>query len=101
MKKVMAILGASAWLLVSLAGCRVEKTGEDTYSVTAPTETAKDAMHNTETAARQLGEETSTALDQAGRSLEKAGRNAAQKTGTALEKGGKELQKHARPGDQK
>jgi hypothetical protein len=79
-------------LLMSV-GCQVEKTGEDTYQVEAPTDTAETAF---ETATA----ETATALETAGEATETALREGARETGTAIEEAGKEIQEHSKPGDQ-
>ena len=89
-----------SWIAVALVGlalfatgCKVEKTGEDTYRVEAPTDTAEEA-------AADATAETATALDAAAENTETALREGARQTGTALEEAGQEVQEHSKPGDQ-
>jgi len=53
-------------LLVLALGCKVEKTGQDTYKVIAPTPRAKAA-------ARKASQQTSTAVQKLGDELKEAG----------------------------
>lgn len=96
MKRNKLIGFASATLLVlGLAACDVEKTGEGQYKVETPTSEEVTAS------AHDAVDQTATALETAGAAVEEGARDAAQATGTALEKAGKEIQEHAKPGDQK
>lgn len=87
--KKLRILIAAAFLIFPLAACDVEKTGEDTYQVEAPTDEA-------EAAADRAAEETR----EAGQAIEEGARDAGEATGTALEEAGEEIQEHSKPGDQ-
>lgn len=102
---------AGALILLPLAACKVEKTGEDTYKVEAPTPEAKAAGQEAAADAREAGREISADAKEAGREIKadakevgkdvQAGaREATRKTGVAVEKAGKKMQKHAKPGDQ-
>jgi len=71
--KRMLIVVAAVLLAIS---CRVEKSGRNTYTVTAPTPEAK------------------AAAEKAAGDLKRGTKEAAQKTGTALEHAGKELREH-------
>ncbi|HVR42897.1 MAG TPA: hypothetical protein VMS56_05570 [Thermoanaerobaculia bacterium] len=100
MKRTTMFLGALL-LIVPLAGCEVEKTGEDTYQVEAPTDEAERTADSAAERTREAGRELAEEAREAGQAIEQGARDAAHKTGTALEKAGKEMQKHSKPGDQK
>jgi hypothetical protein len=48
--------------LVLVAACKVEKTGQDTYKVVAPTAEAKAAAKKTEEKVRQVTHDASVAI---------------------------------------
>ena len=65
--------------LVALAfACKVEKTGQDTYKVVAPTPQAKAA-------AEKVKEQTATAAQKLGDELKKVGEKAKEKTESRTE----------------
>lgn len=68
-------------LVLALAACKVEKTGEDTYKVTTPTPEAKAAAEKAKENAKVVGAEVK----------ENAGK-AAEATGTALQELGQKAQ---------
>jgi hypothetical protein len=88
LKKFILML-AIVILVIPAAACRVEKTGEDTYQVEAPTPEAERAAEQAKEATREAGQD-----------IKEGARDAAKATGTALEEAGKEIQEHAKPGDQ-
>lgn len=100
MKRSITATLASILLVAMLTACEVRQTGDDTYQVEAPTETAEQAgqevVQETTTAVQELGEEAG----EAAQATEEAARDAAHATGTALEKAGREVQQHSKPGDQ-
>ncbi len=73
-------------LALLVAACKVEKTGQDTYKVTAPTPEAKAASEKAKVEAKDLGAKiqagTAEAAKKAGAELQKAGEKASQKTTT-------------------
>ena len=79
----IAMLAAIAALAVS---CKVQKTGENTYKVVAPTPQAKAAAEKAKVEAKEAAEK-----------LKKEASIAAQKTGTALQHAGKQIEKHTKP----
>lgn len=73
-------------LIVGLAiSCKVQKTGENTYKVIAPTPEAKSAAEKAKVEAKKAGEKLK----------EEAG-VAAHKTGTALEHAGRQIEQHTK-----
>ena len=78
----MVMFAAIAALAIS---CKVQKTGENTYKVVAPTPQAKTAAERAKVQAREAGEKHKQET-----------RVAAQKTGRALEHAGRQLQEHAK-----
>lgn len=74
-------------LTLALAACKVEKTGNDTYKVTAPTPEAKEAGQKMKEEAKELGaaakEKAAEAAQSTGTFLQKAGENAQSKTETS------------------
>jgi hypothetical protein len=77
---------ATVALALALAACKVEKTGNDTYKVTAPTPEAKEAGQKVKEEAKELGaaakEKAAEAAQSTGTFLQKAGENAQSKTDT-------------------
>jgi hypothetical protein len=75
-------------LILALAafGCKVEKTGEDTYKVVTPTPEAKAAAEKAKEQAKVVGQEVkegaARAAEATGTALQKVGREAQQKTTT-------------------
>ncbi|HKO58790.1 MAG TPA: hypothetical protein VJ276_23185 [Thermoanaerobaculia bacterium] len=61
-------------------GCKVEKTGEDTYKVVTPTPEAKAAAEKAKEQAKVVGKE-----------VKEGAAKAAEATGTALQKAGREV----------
>ena len=98
-RKALTLIAALA-LMIPFAACDVEKTGEDTYQVEAPTDEAEAAAANAEENLEAAGAEAAEEARQAGDAIEEGARDAAHATGTALEKAGKEAQQHSKPGDQ-
>lgn len=89
-------------LLVSLSlfGCKVKKTDEDTYNVTIPTEKAREAARQMSERAKEANEQMQEAAQEAAPVIEEKARDAAKGAGKAIEKAGKEIQQHSKPGDQ-
>jgi hypothetical protein len=77
-----------ALALVSLAlACKVEKTGQDTYKVVAPTPEAKKA-------AEKVKEQTQTAAEKLGDELKKVGEKAKTETKTITTEAKEEAKEH-------
>lgn len=106
-----SILVIGALILMPLAACKVEKTGEDTYQVQSPTPEAKAAGREAAADAREATQEISADAREAGREIKAdakevgkdvaaGAREATRETGKAVEKAGKKMQKHSKPGDQ-
>jgi hypothetical protein len=55
----------------SLVACKVEKTGDDTYKVEAPTTEAKQAGEDAKKKAKELGEKVQSATESASDKLRK------------------------------
>jgi hypothetical protein len=70
-----------AAIVIAALACKVQKTGQDTYKVVAPTPEAKAAAKKAQEKAKVVGAELK----------EEAGK-AAKATGTALENAGKKVQ---------
>ena len=121
--KLLCAVSAAALLLVSVA-CKVEKTGDDTYKVQAPTAEAKAAAEKAKQDAAAAGDvikkdakevgqtvqqtahdigQTEAAQDikegakKIGSGVKKGAGEAAQATGTALQKAGKKMKDAPRP----
>lgn len=99
MRKNWMILTA-ALILLPLGACKVEKTGEDTYKVEAPTPEAKAAGQEAAADAREAGQEIKADAKEAGKDVAAGAREATRETGKAVEKAGKKMQEKAKPGDQ-
>lgn len=73
-------------LVLLLAACKVEKTGQDTYKVVAPTPQAKAASEKAKAEAQDLGKKieagAAEAAKKTGAELQKAGEKVSQKTTT-------------------
>lgn len=98
MRKTFIIIVAIAAILAP--GCRVEKTGEDTYQVETPTPEAREAAQDASTAVSTAAAEIKEEAKEAAAATETAVREGVRKTGKAMEKTGKEMQKKSKPGDQ-
>jgi hypothetical protein len=98
MRRTFIIIVAMAAIVVP--GCRVEKTGEDTYQVQTPTPEAREAAQDASTAMSTATAELKEEAKDAAAATETAVREGVRQTGTALEKAGKEMQKKSKPGDQ-
>ena len=98
MKQTLMLIALAA--IVLMPGCRVEKTGEDTYQVETPTPEAREAAQETSTAVSTAATEIKEETKDAAAATETAVREGVRQTGTALEKAGKEMQKKSKPGDQ-
>jgi len=102
---------AGALILLPLGACKVEKTGEDTYKVEAPTPEAKAAGQEAAADAREAGREIKAdakeaakdieaGAKEAGKDIEAGAREATRETGKAVEKAGKKMQEKAKPDGQ-
>jgi hypothetical protein len=73
-------------LALAAFGCKVEKTGQDTYKVVTPTPEAKAAAEKAKEQAKVVGQEVkenaAKAAEATGTALQKAGREAQEKTTT-------------------
>ena len=109
MRKQWLVVGVL--ILLPLGACKVEKTGDDTYQVQAPTPEAKAAGQEAAADAREAGQEIKADAKEAGqeikaetkeaaRDVQAGTREATRETGKAVEKAGKKIQHHAKPGDQ-
>ncbi len=99
MKRIVIV----ALTILALA-CQVEKTGKDTYKVTAPTPEAKEAAEKAKEQAKVIGNEAKEQAKVIGEEAKKGAADAAVKVGGALQKAGektkaegKELKKETRP----
>ena len=103
MFKKLIVPAAAAMLLT--AACKVEKTGNDTYSVQTPTPEARAAAEKataeTQEAGRKINasaqkaaDELKPQLQEAGKELKAGARTAAEKTGEVMQKAGKSLEEH-------
>lgn len=99
MKKTL-IAVAITLLALPFVACRVEKTGEDTYQVEAPTPEAEAAAERAAEETREAGQAIKEGAQEAGAAAVEGTRKAGQKVGEALEEAGKEMQEHSKPGDQ-
>ncbi|HUP65905.1 MAG TPA: hypothetical protein VM557_11575 [Thermoanaerobaculia bacterium] len=97
-RKALTLIAALA-LMLPIAACDVEKTGDDTYQVEVPTDEAEAAAARTEENLEAAGAEVAEEAREAGDAIEEGARDAAHATGTALEKAGKEVQEHSKPND--
>lgn len=70
-------------VVLALGACKVEKTGHDTYKVTAPTPEAKSAGEKAKEQAKDFGQK-----------VEKGAAEAAQSAGAALQKVGQKAEEH-------
>lgn len=77
----MMVVAAIAALAIS---CKVQKTGENTYRVVAPTPEAKSAADRAKVQAKEAGQK-----------LKEEARVAARKTGRALQHAGHQLEQHS------
>ena len=100
------IIPAAIASLAMATACKVEKTGQDTYSVQAPTPEAKAAAEKasvkTQEAGREINESAQKAADalkpqlqEAGKKLKQGAQTAAEKTGEAMQQAGKSMQNEA------
>jgi len=121
-RKLSLTVAALALLLV--AGCKVEKTADDTYKVTSPTPEAKADAQKAKADAQQVGAEAKGDAKDIGHKIDNAAKDvsqseaaqqmkdgavklgrgikegvgeAAQATGTALQKAGRKIHESARP----
>jgi hypothetical protein len=90
-------------LTVLALACQVEKTGQDTYKVTAPTPEAKAAAEKAKDQAKVIGNEAKEQAKTIGQEAKQGAADAAVTVGGALQKAGektkaegKELKKKAR-----
>ena len=81
MRRLM-IIAAIAALAIS---CKVQKTGENTYRVVAPTPEAKSDADRAKVQAREAGEK-----------LKEEAKVAGQKAGRALQHAGHQLEEHSK-----
>lgn len=109
MRKNWMVVGAL--ILLPLGACKVEKTGEDTYKVEAPTPEAKaagqeaaadvrEAGREIKADAKEAGQEIKADAKEAGKDIQAGTREAIRETGKAVEKAGKKMQEKAKPDDQ-
>ena len=81
MRRMMTMAAIAALAIA----CRVQKTGENTYRVIAPTPQAK-----------QAGEKAKVEAKQAAEKLKVEARKAAEKTETALHHAGQQIEQHTK-----
>jgi hypothetical protein len=89
-RSIIAILAVA--LVVPLAACNTEERVEGEYTATSTMERTEERTgfdDDTTTATRELGED-----------IEEGARDAGEATGTAIEEAGRELREHSQPGDQ-
>jgi hypothetical protein len=102
-------------LALVLAGCRVQKTGKDTYKVVTPTpeakaagqkitEDAKKLGQNLKKTAHEIGQTEAAAKIRAGareaaQGIKEGAGEAAQATGAKLQKKGREIQNSTKTGN--
>ena len=104
-------------LALVLAGCKVQRTGEDTYKVVTPTPEAKAAGQKIKEDAKKLGQDLKKTAHEIGQTeaaakiragaheaaegIKEGAGEAAQATGKTLQKKGREIQNSTKRDDTK